>query len=257
MKRARKIKPILLAIIVVLVLAIFVIRVLPFAVEQDSAPQFTVTSAQDEYTRTFISYIAQLEQEGLKPAKEIRVEGSQPFVFILRPQNSPEVTDDDVQNVTDLALHTVQIFESRGGLRTNDIDIAFHRPVGQKILLIKRPDMPELLSADVYNELTVSIDTRYFTSLVNLAGPPKSGRQDFANAWAVIQAVCIAYAGDFHDVDPVCNIISANAAAGWVGLDRDQAEEIVNGYGATQLGYLGNKDYQYRFVDFVYGEFTR
>ena len=117
-----------------------------------------------------------------------------------------------MQYVTDLVLHTVQVFESRGGLHADDIDVAFHHPLEHKILLIKRPDMPELLSANVYNELTVSIDTSYFTSLVNLAGPPKSGWQDFANAWAVIQAICIAYAGDFPDVDPVCNFISRKSA---------------------------------------------
>jgi hypothetical protein len=256
MKIMRKIKPILLTIPVVVVLAIFIFRGLPSTVRQDSAPQFTSTPAQDNYTQAFLDYVAQLEEEGLEGAKEIQVEGSQPFVLISRPQNTVEVSDSDVQNVTELALHTVQVFESRGGLHVDDIEVAFHRPAGQKILLIKRPDMPELVSADVYNELTVSIDTRYFTSLVNLAGSPKSGRQDFANAWAVIQAVCIAYAGDFPDVDPVCNIISANAAAGWVGVDRDQAEEIINGYGATQLGYLGNKDYQYRFIDSVYEQFT-
>jgi hypothetical protein len=204
-----------------------------------------------------LDYITKLEREGLEPAKEIRVEGSKPFVFILRPRNTLEVTDGDVQNVTNLALHTVQVFESRGGLHADDIEVAFHRPAEQKILLIKRAEMPELLSADVYNELTVSIDTSYFTSLVNLAGPPKSGRQDFANAWAVIQAICIAYAGDFPDVDPVCNVISANAAAGWVGVDRNQAEKTIASYGATQLGYLDNKDYQYRFIDFVYEEFAR
>jgi hypothetical protein len=257
MKITHKIKPIILTISVVVVLAIFIVRVLPSTVEQELPLQFTGTPAQDEYTRTFMNYIAHLEQEGLEPAKEIQVEESQPFVFILKPRNTLEVTDDDVQNITDLALQTVQVFESRGGLHADDIDVVFHRPVKQKILLIKRPDMPELLSADVYNELTVSIDTSYFTSLVNLAGPPKSGRQDFANAWAVIQAICIAYAGDFQDVDPVCNIISANAAAGWVGVDHDQAEEIIASYGATQLGYLGNKDYQYRFINFVYEEFAR
>jgi hypothetical protein len=117
--------------------------------------------------------------------------------------------------------------------------------------------MPDLLSADLYNELTVSVDTSYFTSLINLAGPPKSEQQDFGNAWAVIQAICIAYAGDFPDVDPVCNIISANAAAGWVGIEQEQAAETINSYGSTQLGYLGNRDYQYRFIDFVYNEFTR
>ena len=117
--------------------------------------------------------------------------------------------------------------------------------------------MPDLLSADVYNEVTVSVDMKYFTSLVNLAGPPKSGHQDLGNAWAVIQAICIAYAGDFPDVDPVCNVISANAAVGWVGIEQEQAAEIINNYGSTQLGYLGNRDYQYRFINFVYNEFVR
>jgi hypothetical protein len=257
MKITHKRKSILLIVSAVILLAIFVARVLPLSIEKDTTPQFIGTPAQGEYTQTFMDYIAQLKQEGLETAKEIRVEESQPFVFILKPQNTQEIADEDVRDVTELALHTVQVFESRGGLQADDINIAFHRPVEQKILLIKRPDMPELLSADTYNEVTVSIDTSYFTSLVNLAGPAKSGRQDFGNAWAVIQAICIAYAGDFADVDPVCNIISANAAAGWIGIDQNQAAEIISSYGATQLGYLGNRDYQYRFIKFVYDEFAR
>jgi hypothetical protein len=230
---------------------------LPSSARQGQNLQFVSTPAQDEHTQAFMSFITQLEGEGLESAKEILVEESQPFVFILRPRNTLEVTDEDIQNVTDLALHTVQVFEGRGGLHSDDIDIAFHRPAEQKILLIKRADMPDLLSADLYNELTVSIDTNYFTSLVNLAGPLKSGRQDFGNAWAIIQAICIAYAGDFPDVDPVCNIMSANAAAGWIGIEPEQAAEIINSYGSTQLDYLGNRDYQYRFINFVYNEFVR
>lgn len=257
MKITQKIKSVVLTISIVVMLAIFMVPRLFSSAGQDQASQFISTPAQDEHTQAFKSYVAQLESEGLEPAKEIRVGDSQPFVFILRPQNIREVSDEDVQNITDLALHTVQVFEGRGGLHADDIDIAFHRPAEQKILPIKRPDMPDLLSADVYNEMTVSVDTKYFTSLVNLAGPPKSGMQDFGNAWAVIQAICIAYAGDFPDVDPVCNIISANAAAGWIGIEQEQAAEIINSYGSTQLGYLGNRDYQYRFINFVYNEFFR
>jgi hypothetical protein len=257
MKITRKIKAIILTISIVVVLAILIVPLLPSSARQGENLQFVSTPAQDEYTQAFMSYVSQLEGEGLKPAKDIRVEDSQPFVFIIRPKNTLEVTDEEVQNVTELALHTVQVFESRGGLNANDIDIAFHRPTEHKILLIKRVDMPDLLSADLYNELTVSVDMKYFTSLVNLAGPPKSGRQDFGNAWAVIQAICIAYAGDFPDVDPVCNIISANAAAGWIGIEPEQAAEIINSYGSTQLDYLGNKDYQYRFINFVYSEFIQ
>ena len=214
------------------------------------------TPAQDEYTQAFIAYVSKLEQEGLETVKEIRVEGSQPFIFILKPQ-SQEITDEVVSSTTELVLRTVSVFESRGGLRSDDIDIAFHRPAEQKILLIKRRDMPELLSADVYGEMTVSIDMSYFTSLINLAGPSKNGQQDYANAWSIIQALCLAYAGDFEDSDSVCNIISANAAAGWVGIGEEQAAKIINGYGFTELEYLGSKDYQYRFIDFVYREFVR
>jgi hypothetical protein len=214
------------------------------------------TPARDKYTEAFITFMKQLEKEGLTTTKEIRVEESQPFIFIFKPQ-SQEIRDEDVKNVTELALRTVSVFESGGGLKHDDIDIAFHRPMEQKILLIKRRSMPELLSADVYGEATISIDEIHFTSLVNLAGPTKNGSQEFANAWSVVQAICIAYAGDFQDSDPGCNIISANAAAGWVGMEGKQAADIINSYGMTDLGYLGSKDYQYRFIDFVYQEFIR
>lgn len=214
------------------------------------------TPAQDKYTEAFITYVRQLDQEGLTTVKEVRVEESQPFIFILQPQ-SKEITDEDVENVTGLALRTVSVFDSAGGLKHDDIDIPFLRPTEQKILLIKRRDMPELLSADIYGEVTVSIDKTYFWSLVNLAGPVKNGGQEFTNAWSVVQAICLAYAGNFQDNDPVCNIISANAAAGWVGMEQKPAADLINSYGMTDLGYLGSKDYQYRFIEFVYKEFVR
>ena len=105
--------------------------------------------------------------------------------------------------------------------------------------------------------MTISIDKTYFRSLVNLAGSAKNGSQEFANAWSVVQAICLAYGGDFQDSDPVCNIISANAAAGWVGIQGKEAADLINSYGMTDLGYLGSKDYRYRFIDFVYEEFIR
>ena len=123
--------------------------------------------------------------------------------------------------------------------------------------MIKRRNMPELLSADIYGELTISVDKTYFRSLVNLAGPVKNGSQEFTNAWSVIRAICLGYTGDFKDSDPVCNIISANAAAGWVGMEQKPAADLINGYGMTDLSYLGSRDYQYRFIEFVYEEFVR
>lgn len=215
------------------------------------------TPEQDAYLQAFLIYIEQLNHEGLILEKEIKVEESKPFIFIFRPKNFQEITENDVQNITDIALRAVSIFESRGGIRHNDINMAFYRPTNQNILLINRRNMPELLSEDIYGEMTLSVDGSHFNSIVNLAGPNKNGRKDYASSWSVVQAICIAYAGNFQDVDPVCNIISANAAAGWVGIESNEAKEIIDGYGTTQLSYLGNKDYQYRFIDFVYNDFTR
>jgi hypothetical protein len=223
---------------------------------QSVSTSLVSTPAQDKYTEAFMTYMRQLDREGLTTVKEIRIEKSTPFIFILKPQSN-EITDEDIKNVTDLALLTISVLDSAGGLKYDDIDIAFHRPTEQKILLISRRNMPELLSADIYGEMTVSVDKTYFMSLVNLAGPIKNGSQEFTNAWSVIQAICLAYAGDFQDNDPVCNIISANAAAGWVGIEQKTAANLISSYGMTDLGYLGSKDYQYRFIDFVYKEFLR
>ena len=244
-------------VLIVVLLAIAVSACASSSRQLSPTPQIISTPAQDEYTQAFTEYITQLQNDGLVTAKEIKVEGSQPFIFLLKPQNSQEITDEDIQNVTDLVLHTVSLFESHGGLRHNDIDIAFHRPAEQKIVLIKRRAMPELLSADKFGEVTVSVDQTSFISLINLAGPPKNDRQDFANAWAVTQALCLGYSGNLADNDPICNIISANAATGWVGMEQETAEEIINSYGTTELGYLGNKDYRYRFISFVYEAFIR
>ena len=217
---------------------------------------FIGTTAQEKHAEAFMIYMKQLEQEGLTTAKEIRVEESQPFIFILKPQ-SQEITDKDIDNVTELAVRTVSLFDSGRGLKHDDIDVAFRRPAEQQILLIKRRNMPELLSADVYGELTIAVDKTYFRSLVNLAGPVKNGSQEFTNAWSVVQAICLAFTGDFQDNDPVCNIISANAAAGWVGMEQKSAPDLINSYGMTDLSYLGSRDYQYRFIEFVYEEFVR
>jgi hypothetical protein len=44
---------------------------------------YIITPVQDEYTQELIEYIAELQNDGLVTVKEIKVEGSQPFVFLL------------------------------------------------------------------------------------------------------------------------------------------------------------------------------
>src|SRR5690242_20542993 len=63
------------------------------------------TPARDKYTEAFMTYMRLLDREGLTTVKEIRIEKSKPFIFILKPQNN-EITDEDVKNITDLALLT-------------------------------------------------------------------------------------------------------------------------------------------------------
>jgi hypothetical protein len=78
------------------------------------------------------------------------------------------------------------------------------------------------------------VDQGKVVSIINLAGPKKNGRQDYANAWSTIQAVCLAFAINVEDPDPICNIISANAAAAWAGINASEAEKMIAAYGSTQ-----------------------
>jgi hypothetical protein len=40
-------------------------------------------------------------------------------------------------------------------------------------------------------------------------------------------------------------------------MDKAQAEQLINGYGSTELEYLGSKNYKYRFIDYVFEEFEK
>jgi hypothetical protein len=157
---------------------------------------FIITPAQDPYIQAFADYLDRLEEKGLESKISIEVEKDAPFLFLIRPLSGQEVSDGEMTEIMEQALITVNVFESRKGLRHEDIDIPFSRPASQRIVVVKDNNMPDLL--DSLGEFTISVDNKYFTSIVNLAGPAKSGSQEFANTWAVIQAICLAYAGDFE-----------------------------------------------------------
>jgi hypothetical protein len=61
-----------------------------------------------------MTYMKQVEEDGLTAVKEIHVKESQPFIFILKPQ-SQEITDEDVESVTELAVLAVGVFNGAGG----------------------------------------------------------------------------------------------------------------------------------------------
>jgi hypothetical protein len=95
-------------------------------------------------------------------------------------------------------------------------------------------------------------------SIMNLAGTPKTFGRVYTTAWSTIQALCLGYASWQNPAaDSTCNIFSANTVAGWAGVDRDVAKNWLNSGGSTDLEYLGNDDHQYRYIDFVFDQFTR
>ena len=144
-------------------------------------PVFIFTPAQDPNIQAFADYVDRLEREGLETKTAIEIEEGKPIIFLMRPMDGKEVSGDEMKEVMELVMATVNVFESRKGLRNEDIDIPFVRPLSQRIVVVKDNDMPELLAN--LGEVTVSMDNQYHTSIINLAGPAKSGSQDYATAW--------------------------------------------------------------------------
>lgn len=211
------------------------------------------------YAEAALDYAAQLKENGLVAVKQIDLnDGSEAFITLLVP-GTGEVTPQDIEQVTELTQFTVEVFENHKGLRSDDISIAFQRPTDQKIIFVSRPDgLPAPLG--FMGEMTVTSPDQpgVALSIVNLAGTPKTPGRAYTTAWSTIQALCLGY-GSWQNqaADSTCNIISANAAAGWTGVDRDVAKNWLNVGGSTDLEYLGRADYQYRFIDFVFDQFSR
>ncbi len=211
------------------------------------------------YAQTLSSYISELQNSGLLVVeKQIHPsDGGDPFIDILAPAG--EVSNDQINYLVDLIIRGAEVFENHKGLRSDDIFMAFERPAYQQIIFVSRPGgLPSPIG--MINEATITLNDRpgVVFSVVNLEGELKTPGREFTIAWATLQAVCLGYGtGQSEDADPICNIISANAAAAWVGMARDHAMEWLNSGGSTDLAYLGSEDYQFRFIDFVFDEFVR
>jgi len=211
------------------------------------------------YGEALRDYAAQLQDDGLTAVNQISPnEGGEAFITVLLPDTG-EVTEQEAEDLTELIVYSANVFEKRDGFRSDDIFITFQRPVNQQIIFVSRPaGLPAPLG--LIGEMTITSAERpgFVLSIVNLSGTPKALGRAYTTAWIVIQSVCLGYATwQEQDADPVCNILSANAAAGWVGIDRDVAKNWLNTGGSTDLGYLGSNDYQFRFIDFVFDEFVR
>jgi hypothetical protein len=209
--------------------------------------------AQADDIQKISGYVDRLVAEGLSEYVQISAEDGKPYIFIMRPATD-EITDGEIGNIGRLALHAAAFFRSHKEFHEEEINISFQRPQEHRIALIKRENALEI-GGQARGEISLIVGQGNVVSIVNLAGPKKNGRQDYANAWSAIQAICLAFAINIEDSDPICNIISANAAAGWTGIGRSEAEQMITAYGSTRLEYLGNQDYQYRFIPSIYDSF--
>lgn len=208
------------------------------------------------YGETLAYYVKTLFDEGLDPFGQIsRYEVE--FITLLSPTTG-EVSAQQFREILELVSFTAQVFDASGGLQHEDILITFRRPVHQQIIVINRPDgMPEPIGMAAEASIGMPSRPGEIVSVVNLSGTPKTLGRAYTTDWAVMQAVCLAFAmQDNPDPDAICNIISANGAAGWAGIERDVIQEFLDG-GSTELEYLGHRDYEFRFIDFVYDGFLR
>lgn len=212
------------------------------------------SSANPDYGRTLADYAQGLFDAGVEPFGQVSLDG-QPIIVLLTPMTG-EIPQQQRQEILDLVSFTAQAFDASGGLRHEDILITFRPPIFQQIIVIDRPEgMPEPIG--MLSEASVGSQPGQIVSVVNLSGTEKTLGWDFTIDWAVMQAVCLGYATqDNPDADALCNVVTANAAAGWAGVDRDTAQDFLDG-GSTGLEYLDQRDYKFRFIDFVYDTFQR
>jgi type II secretory pathway pseudopilin PulG len=211
-----------------------------------------------EYTLTFKNYIAELQQEGVNEVGRISPYGGDQYVIAILVPTTNEVQQDDVDRLTKLINQAVEFFDVHKMLQDDGITITFQWPLYQKIIFVNRPGgFPDPLGHRTEYTLVFSYPSGTAVSVVNLAGTPKIPGPEFTSDWATVQAVCIGFTQQTRDDDPICNIISANAASAWFGIERTEAEKMINGYGFTNLAYLDQKAYKFRFIDTVYEAFVQ
>jgi hypothetical protein len=211
------------------------------------------------YSQAMIGFVVQLQQKGLVQAGHIGPgTGSNAVIVILVPSTN-EVMDEEILQLVQLITFTARVFESSKSLTSGDIQLTFLRPTKQQIIFVARPQgLPGPL--DLIGEFTVSSNKQpgQPISVVNLSGTPKALGSTFTTAWNTIQAVCLGYTIQQNsNADSECNVVAANAAAGWAGIDRKTAESQLNVLGSTNVSYLGSQDINFRFIDFVYQKFIQ
>lgn len=185
-------------------------------------------------------------------------------VIILVPV-SGEVPLDEVD--LKLAITMLNLMEGSDNLSYTDeagtsATLYMSRPDIHRILIIDRSSgvPPTLIQR---GEITLNFPNdngqHEVVSIINYAGPNMGfAGPEYSRTWSLIQAICLGYTFENDYSDPMCNIFSASAAAGWLHLPEEEVRPWVDGLGPTQLdiGVDAGQDLIYGFIPEVYQRFA-
>jgi hypothetical protein len=167
-------------------------------------------------------------------------------------------------SILELAFSAEDVtFSREGGISWPGITLNFTPPT-QIIFLIDREEHErfKLMEISLATPGLKPSDPEAITtiSLINWgAGNLLDGDFDlFYKSRAILQAICLGYAGPYNEgSDAGCNVIAANAAAGWSGMSEEQTEVLMRleGYTTTSDGDQ-NTETMYRYIPAVWEAFA-
>lgn len=181
---------------------------------------------------------------------------------LVIPSDLEEVTQEESEKWRYLIRVSAEIFEQTEGITHNDLNTEFRHPGRHDFILLNRTaGLPNIVlesgqGTALYTDLSGQLPPRLI-SVINLDGPMKTLGREYTNAWGTIQAVCVGFTHHNPDSDSICNVLAANAAAGWLSLDPAEAEAYINGLGVSHSIESGGKGYKHRWISYVYDMFQK
>lgn len=213
----------------------------PIAAKRPESPEEFYQAAVE-----VVFFAQRLLKEGMLQAPTFSLPGEAPVHIILIPK-----TNEVDKNLIDLEYMATlaTFFENQRELKYEGHILQCRRPERQQILFINRArEIPPVLHQ--LGELTVRLHSEgnSLITVIDLQGPKKELGDEYTLAWCEAQAICLGYTFNSPNSDPVCNVLSANIAAGWLNLDSEG--KWINGLGATSLsgktsGARGEASYKF------------
>lgn len=213
----------------------------PIAAKRPDSPEELYQAAVE-----VVFFAQRLLKEGMLQAPTFSLPSEAPVHIILIPK-----TNEVDKNLIDLEYMATlaTFFENQRELKYEGHLLQSRRPERQQILLTNRaqgvpPSLHQL------GEVTVRLNPEgnSLITVIDLQGPKKELGDEYTLAWSEAQAICLGYTFNSPNSDPVCNVLSANIAAGWLNLDSKG--KWINSLGSTSLsgktsGTVGEAPYKF------------